>query len=143
MGYGDVPCIVGATPEGCRFPPPRYHLARPMLMLMLMLLGHVLLCGSMLEEMNKMNDENAILREEKKTFAARLQQQQQQQLQDAQTAARARQTATRYGMMVCLYFCHRGRLDSPDECNHVLLLRRFSEWTDVACHPFIDPLKRD
>lgn len=59
------------------------------------------LCGSMLEEMNKMNDENATLREEKKNFAARLQQQQ-QQLQDAQTtAARARQTATRYNY--CIY----------------------------------------
>lgn len=58
--------------------------------------------GSMLEEMNKMNDENATLREEKKTFAARLQQQQ-QQLQDAQTAARARQTATRYGCCVVLF----------------------------------------
>lgn len=58
------------------------------------------LCGSMLEEMNKMNDENTILREEKKTFAARLHQQQ-QQLQDSQTAARARQTATRCGMAWC------------------------------------------
>eukprot|EP00903_Cladosiphon_okamuranus_P021611 g19872.t1 len=48
---------------------------------------------SMLEEMNKMNEENALLREEKNSFAARLQQQQ-EQLRNAQTAARARQTAT-------------------------------------------------
>ncbi|CAN0227374.1 unnamed protein product [Pylaiella littoralis] len=52
--------------------------------------------GSMLEEMNKMNEENATLREEKKTLAAKLQQQQQQQQQPqgAPTAAQARQTAT-------------------------------------------------
>lgn len=58
------------------------------------------LCISMLEEMNKMNDENATLREEKKAFADRLRQQQ-KQLQGAQTAARARQTATRYSTVRC------------------------------------------
>ncbi len=51
---------------------------------------------SMLEEMNKMNDENTSLREEKKNLAARFRQKQQQQLQDAQTVAQTRHTATRY-----------------------------------------------
>ncbi|CAM9563027.1 unnamed protein product [Scytosiphon promiscuus] len=48
---------------------------------------------SMLEEMNKMNEENASLREEKITFAARLQQQQ-QRLEGNPTVVQARRTAT-------------------------------------------------
>lgn len=56
----------------------------------------------MLEEMNKMNEENATLREEKKTLAAKLQQQQQQEQQGAPTAAQARQTATRLVYVVLL-----------------------------------------
>ncbi|CAB1120222.1 unnamed protein product [Ectocarpus sp. CCAP 1310/34] len=48
----------------------------------------------MLEEMNKMNEENSTLRQDKKDLAAKLQQQE-KGVQDTTTAAQARRRATR------------------------------------------------
>ncbi|CAN0540170.1 unnamed protein product [Ectocarpus sp. 12 AP-2014] len=55
----------------------------------------------MLEEMNKMNEENSTLRQDKKDLAAKLQQQE-KGIQDTTTAAQARRRATRSVILLVL-----------------------------------------